>query len=321
MKYKIYITDYDYNEISEVYDEFSAIDCEIIELKTKNEDKLIKFVLDADAILVQYAPITSRVIDILYKCKVISRFGIGIDMIDISAATLKKIPVCNVPDYCIDEVADHTLALILTLARKIIPLDFSVRNGEWNTIDVAKPIFNLKEQTLGFVGFGKIPQNLYPKIKLIFGNIIVFDPYLKDETIKKYNLKSVTFYNLITNSDFISIHCPLNEDTRHLFDIKEFYLMKKTVYIINTSRGPIINTVALYRAVKDKIIAGAALDVLEQEPPEKDLELLELNNIIITPHSSYYSESSIKLLKRITARNVVKILSNEEPINMLNKVF
>lgn len=320
MKYKIYITDYDYDSIEEVYEELSDIDCEIIELKTKNEDKLIDAVSDADAILVQYANVSAKVIGSLLKCRVISRFGIGVDMIDVRAATSKKIPVCNVPDYCLDEVADHTLALIMALARKIIILNESVKKGSWDTLAAARPLYNLKEQVLGLVGFGKIPQNLYPKVKTLFKSVIVFDPYIKEETVNRFNLELVTFYSLLRNSDFISVHCPLTEETRYMFDMNKFYLMKKSAYIINTSRGPIINTSDLYQAIKNRIIAGAGLDVLEQEPPGIDNEILKLENTIITPHASYYSESSLINLKRLTARNAVKVLKNETPLSMVNKI-
>ncbi len=320
MKYKIYITDHDFDSINEVYEELSAVDCEVIELKTKDENKIIKAVEDADAILAQYAQISEKIIRIMNKCKVISSFGIGVDIIDVDAATAKKIPVCNVPNYCLDEVADHTLALILSLARKIVLFGSSVRQGIWNTIDVGRPIYNLKEQTLGLVGFGKIPQNLYPKVKILFNSVIVYDPYLKDDIINRFNLNIVNFYDLLKNSDFISIHCPLVEETKHLFDFQEFNLMKKTAYIINTSRGAIINTPALFKALKKKNIAGAGLDVLEQEPPEIDDRILKLENAIITAHASYYSESSLINLKRITARNVVEILKNENCENIVNKI-
>jgi D-3-phosphoglycerate dehydrogenase len=319
MSYKVVFTDYDFDSIDIEKEVLRGLDCKIVELQTKDEEKLTKSLTDADAIIVQYAPISSKVIENMNKCKVISRYGIGVDMIDIVSATKKGINVCNVPDYCLDEVADHTIALILALNRKIIPLNASVKNGVWNVLRVAKPIYSLKNLTLGIVGFGKIPQNLYPKVKTLFGNILIYDPYIPKNIVEKYSLNTTTFYNLLRNSDYISIHCPLVEETHHLFSIEEFQLMKPTSHIINTSRGPIINTKDLYQALNVGHISGAALDVLEEEPPGIDNAILKLGNTIITPHAAYYSESAIVDLKEKTALNVVRVLKGEEPVNLVNK--
>ena len=320
MSFKVIFTDYDYPSIDIEREVLSEIDCEIVELQTKDESRLANELTDADAVIVEYSPITSKVISNMQKCKVIARYGIGVDMIDLSAATAKNIPVCNVPDYCLDEVADHAMALILSLNRKIIKLNDSVKNGIWDVFSVGKPIYRLASQVLGLVGFGKIPQNLYIKAKPLFGKIIAYDPYLSQETINKFNLSIVTFYQLIRTSDYISIHCPLVEETKHLFRESQFQLMKPTSYIINTSRGSIINTTALYNALINKQIAGAALDVLEQEPPGMNNALLKLDNTIITPHASFYSESSIIELKRKAALAVLKVLKGENPINVVNKL-
>lgn len=318
MKYKIYITDYDFNSIEEIKDTLSTFNCEFIDLQTKDENTLLKSLSDADGIIVQYSKITPKILDAMTKCKVISRLGIGVDMVDTKYAASKGILVCNVPNYCIDEVADHTLALILSIARKIIPLNNSVKKGIWDAIGVSKPIFNLKKQVLGIIGFGKIPQNLYAKVKQIFGDVIVFDPYVSKDIIEKYDINLVTFYNILRSSDIIVILCPLTDETKYLFDINQFYLMKKNSFIVNTSRGAIINTSSLYYALKNNLIAGAALDVLEQEPPGIDNELLKFENTIITPHAAYYSEESLSELKRLAALNVIKVLKSETPVNVIN---
>jgi len=318
MKYKIYITDYNFNSIEEIKDTLSAFDCEFIDLQTKDENTLLKSLSDADGIIVQYSKITPKILDAMTKCKVISRLGIGVDMVDTKYAASKGILVCNVPNYCIDEVADHTLALILSIARKIIHLNNSVKKGIWDAIGVSKPIFNLKKQVLGIIGFGKIPQNLYAKVKQIFGDVIVFDPYVSKDIIEKYDINLVTFYNILRSSDIIVILCPLTDETKYLFDINQFNLMKKNSFIVNTSRGAIINTTSLYYALKNNLIAGASLDVLEQEPPGIDNELLKFENTIITPHIAYYSEESLSELKRLAALNVIKVLKGETPVNVIN---
>jgi D-3-phosphoglycerate dehydrogenase / 2-oxoglutarate reductase len=185
-KAKIVFTDYDFASIDIEKEVLSVLDCQIVEAQTKEEDKLIELCRDADALIIQYAPITKRLIESLSNCKVFSRYGIGVDTIDVASATEKSIYVCNVPDYCLDEVADHSLALILSLGRKISSLNDSVREGIWDTIAVAKPLYNFKEQILSLIGFGKIPQNLYPKVAPLFKEVFVFDPYLSPEMASKY---------------------------------------------------------------------------------------------------------------------------------------
>lgn len=319
MAFKVVFTDYNFSSIDIERQVLSELDCDIVELQTKDEQTLITQCYDADGLIVQYAPITSRVIEATTNAKVISRYGVGVDIIDIEAATNKKILVCNVPDYCMDEMADHTLALILALGRKIVPLAQSVEDRKWDAIGVSKPLYSFKNQTLGLVGFGKIPQNLYPKALNLFSKILVYDPYLKKDTRDKYNLTSVSFHEMVRTCDYISIHCPLIEETYHMFSESQFQLMKPNTYLINTSRGPIVDTKALYLALRNGHLAGAALDVLEEEPPGMECELIMLDSVIITPHAAFYSESSLRDLKYKTALNVVKVLGGEKPINVLNR--
>jgi len=319
MTYKIVFTDYDWDSIDIERELLSEIDCEIVEAQTKDEEDLILKCADADALIVQYAPITNRVIENMKKCKVISRYGIGIDTISIDSASKKGIFVCNVSDYCLDEVADHTLSLILALGRKIVPLVNSVREGRWDAVEVSRPVFNFRSLTLGLIGFGKIPKNLYSKVKNLFGKVVVYDPFISEDIKSKYNLNLTNFLNLIRTSDYISIHCPLVEETYHLFSEREFQLMKPTAYIINTSRGSIIDTTSLYNALNTGHISGAALDVLEEEPPGIDNVLIKLDNVLITPHASFYSESSLEDLQYKTALSVLEILKGKRPINVVNK--
>jgi D-3-phosphoglycerate dehydrogenase len=317
-KFKIIFTDYDYPSIETEKNVLKEIDCEIIDLQTLDENILLEACRDADALFVEYAPISSKVIEGMEKCKVMSRYGIGVDTIDIAAARAKGIPVCNVPDYCINEVADHALALIFSLGRKTVLLANSVRTGTWNLLKVAKPVYNFKKQTLGLVGFGKISQNLYKKAVQIFNDVKVFDPFVSPAVLSGYNLKPASFYEIIRTCDYISIHCPLNAETRHLFSMREFQLMKPSAYLINTSRGGIVNTPDLYLAIKSGLIAGAGLDVLEKEPPGMDFELVKFENVIITPHAGFYSESALDELKYEAAVNVLKVLKGEKPVNVVN---
>jgi len=316
---KVVFTDYDFDDVSIEKEVLGSLDCDIVELQTKDEDTLARECAQADGLIVQYAPITEKVINSMQKCKVISRYGIGVDTIDIGAATKKGIKVCNVPDYCLDEVADHSLALIMSLGRKIVRLTNAVKAGIWDAVGTAKPVFNFKRQILGIIGFGKIPQNLYTKVKPLFGRILVYDPYLDSELKDKLGLEMASFYEILHNCDFISIYCPLNDSTFHMFGLREFQLMKPTSYIINTSRGAIINTKELYQALASGHIAGAGLDVLEQEPPGMDNELVKLGNVIVTPHAAFYSQSSIEDLKYKAAQNILKVLKDNSPQNVVNK--
>ncbi len=319
MRFKIIFTDYVYPDINSEKKVLGKINCKIEVLQTKSVDELKKKCIDADALIVQYAPITKEVIDKLPSCKVISRYGIGTDNIDIELATKKGIIVCNAPDFCLEEVAEHTLALIMSLNRKIINSFKSVKEGLWHFLDTKVPPLVLKESVLGIIGFGKIPQNLYSKVCNLFKEILVYDPYVDHKIIKKYDLDMVNFNKILELSDFLSIHCPLNKETYHMFGQGEFNHMKSKAYIINTSRGPIIDSEALYQALVNNSIAGAGLDTVEGEPLDKDDRLLKLDNVIVTPHIAFYSKSSLAKLQYTTALNVLKVLEGKKPINVVNK--
>jgi D-3-phosphoglycerate dehydrogenase len=317
-KFKIVFTDFDFPDIDIERNIFSDLDCEIITPQANDENKLIEACRDADGLLVQYAQITEKVINSMAKCKVISRVGVGVDTIDCKAARAKNINVCNVPDYCTDEVADQALALIFSLGRKTVLLSNAVKSGVWDVMK-AKPIFNFKKQTLGLIGFGKIPQNLASKAVNLFREVLVYDPFISNEIADRSGVKIATFYDILRTCDFISIHCPSNDSTKHLFGLREFQLMKPTAFLVNTSRGVIVNTDDLYQALDTGLIAGAGLDVLEKEPPGPDFKLYRFDNVVLSPHAGFYSETAIEDLHKKWALNVYRILKGEEPLNVVNK--
>ena len=269
---------------------------------------------DADGIINQYAPITRRVIESLKRCKVIARYGVGVDNIDVEAATEHKIIVANVPDYCVDEVSTHTIALILACARGITLLDRKIRDKKWD-FTLAKPLFRTQGKTLGLFGLGRIAKMVAQKASGFGFKIIAYDPYVSKVD---GGIRLVEFSQLLSDSDFISIHSPLTVETRHSFGENELKAMKKTAYLINTARGPIIDEKALYQALKKGWIAGAALDVMEKEPPDWENLLPKLDNLIITPHISFYSEESYVELKTKTADAVHSVLKGELPRAMVN---
>jgi len=313
-KPRIVITDCDHPSVEIEKEILSEIDPEFILAQCKTEDEVIEVAKDADGIINQYAPITRRVIESLKRCKVIARYGVGVDNIDVEAATEHKIIVANVPDYCIDEVSTHTLALILACARGIILLDSKIKEKKWD-FTLAKPLFRTQGKILGLFGLGNIARAVAKKASGFGFKIIAYDPY-----VSKVNdgIELVEFSKLLPDSDFVSIHVPLTDETRHSFGENELKAMKKTAYLINTARGPIVDEKDLYKALKNRWIAGAALDVMEKEPPDWENSLLKLDNLIITPHISFYSEESYVELKTKAAKAVLSVLKGELPPAFVN---
>jgi len=253
-KPKVVVTDCDHPSVEIERRVLSEINPEFILAQCKTEDEVIEAAHDADGIINQYAPITRRVIESLNRCKVIARYGVGVDSIDIESATEHKIIVANVPDYCVDEVSTHAMALILACARGITFLDRKIRDKKWD-FTLAKPLFRTQGETLGLFGLGRIAKMVAQKA-LGFGfKIIAYDPYISKV---ESGIELVEFSQLLSDSDFISIHAPLTTETRHSFGENELKAMKKTAYLINTSRGPIVDEKALCKALKNKWIASAA---------------------------------------------------------------
>jgi D-3-phosphoglycerate dehydrogenase / 2-oxoglutarate reductase len=271
---------------------------------------------EADALLVTYAKITAEMIREMKRCRIISRFGIGVDNVDIGAATQAGIVVTKVPDYCIDEVSDHAMALLLSLVRKIPFSSARAHAGQWEMPAVA-PIHRLRGTVLGLVGFGRIPQLVAPKAKAFGLRVVAFDPYVPQAVMDQAGVGRVEFAELVNTSDYISIHSPLLPETHHLFGAEVFRQMKPGALLVNTARGPVVDEAALARALDAGQLAGAALDVLETEPPVNS-PLLGRDNVILTPHTSFYSVESLEELQTKAAQEVVRVLSGEPPRNPVN---
>lgn len=284
----------------------------------RTEEELIEACKDADGLLNQYAQLTRRVIESLDKCKVIGRYGVGVNTVDLQAATDKGICVVNVPDYCMDEVSDHAMALLLACARKVVLMNNEVKRGNWD-YKVSVPIYRLRGRNLGLISFGRIAQALAQKAQVFGLNLLAFDPYIPEEVAAKFNVKLVSLEELLKESDFISIHAPLTAETEHLIGEKELQSMKKSAFIINTGRGPVIDERALIKALQEGWIAGAGLDVLETEPVSPDNPLLKMDNVIINPHAAWYSEEAGIELQAKAARGVAEVLQGYLPQNLVNK--
>jgi D-3-phosphoglycerate dehydrogenase len=271
---------------------------------------------EADGLLVTYAKINVNMIREMKKCRIISRFGIGVDNVDLEAATRAGIVVTKVPDYCIDEVSDHAMALLLSLVRKIPFSSARAHAGRWE-MPAVTPIHRLRGTVLGLVGFGRIPQLVAPKAKAFGMRVMAYDPFVPLNVMEQAGVGRLEFAELLKISDYISIHSPLLPETHHLFSTAVFAQMKPGAVIVNTSRGPVVDEAALAAALDAKQLAGAALDVMEQEPPVNS-PLFGRDNVILTPHTSFYSVESLEDLQTKAAEEVVRVLSSQPPLNPVN---
>lgn len=267
---------------------------------------------DADALLVTYAKITAEVIAGLKSCKVIGRFGIGVDNIDLEAAAAAGITVTYAPVYCLDEVSDHAMALLLSLARKIPYSNKLVSGGRWEMPAVV-PISRLRGNKLGLVGLGNIPQTIVPKAQAFGLEILAADPYAPDEVFERLKVTRVDFDELLRTSDYISVHAPLTPETEKMFNAEAFAKMKNTALLINTARGPLVDTDALADALEAGQIGGAALDVLPVEPPPADSRLVGRDDVILTPHTGFYSEDALLDLQTTVATDVATVIQGGAP--------
>jgi D-3-phosphoglycerate dehydrogenase len=294
----------------------SKIDAELRLAEKPTPEEILRVACNADAVLVTYAKITADMIRQMPRCRIIARFGIGVDNVDIAAATHAGIVVTRVPDYCIDEVSDHTLALLLALVRKIPFANSHVHSGRWEMSSIV-PIHRLRGKILGLVGFGKIPQLVAPKAKAFGLRVVTCDPFVPQDITTAADVEKVNFAELVKVSDYVSIHTPLMPETEGLFNADVFRQMKPTAYLINTARGPIVDETALARALDAGHLAGAALDVLSKEPPTAS-PLLGRDNVILTPHMSFYSVESLVELQTKAAEEVVRVLTGRVPRDPVN---
>lgn len=313
-EFRVVITDCDHGSIEEEKEECNRIGAELVLAQVQQEEDLIRSCREADGLINQYAILSRKVLENLSKCKVVSRYGVGVDSVDLKAATDLGIIVANVPDYCMDEVADQTVSMILALIRKIVFFDKQVKAGVWDFRE-GIPIHRIKGKTMGLIGCGKIGLEVARRISGFGVKVIAFDPYLAKAPA---GIELKDFDSVLKESDMISVHCPLNQATRHLIGEREFRKMEKKPVVINTSRGPIVDEEALTRALEQNLISGAGLDVLEKEPPGAGHPLLSRGNVVLSPHISFYSVESISELKRRTAKNVADVLTAKWPGSVVN---
>jgi len=317
-RFKVAMVDYDYDSLAPIQEQVSRLGGQFIHRRCASVEEAISWAGHAEGWIVQYlGPIGEKVFRACPNLKVVGRIGIGVDVIDVAAATRHGVVVTNVPSYCEEEVSDHAMALLLTCARRTALYTAAVRKGVWDW-KVGRPIFRLRGLALGMVGFGKIPQALVPKARAFGLRILAYDPYLGDEPFREHGVERVDLDALLARSDFVSIHCPLTPETRGLIDGKAFEKMKPTAFLINTARGGIVDLAALDQALRSGRIAGAGLDVLPQEPPPPGEPLLELENVVLSPHTAWYSEQSIVRLQATIGRNVALVCAGRRPDAIVN---
>lgn len=287
---------------------------ELTNIKWRNEEELIEGVADADALLVQMAPITPRVIDALQKCKVIARYGIGVDNIALDAAKAKGMVVCNVPDYCIEEVADHTVALTLAALRQVCEVDRQVRALVWESV-LPRPVAPFGAMRFHLAGFGRIAQRVATRALGLGFRVGAYDPFVDADVMEGFGVACLSMEELFSQADVLSLHMPLRTDTRHFVSDRRLAQMKNSALLVNTSRGALIDTEALARRLTNGSIWGAALDVFEEEPFPRGHPLRSAINTLFSSHMAWYSTQSIPELQRKAAEEIRRYFKGEAVIH------
>jgi D-3-phosphoglycerate dehydrogenase len=309
----IAITDSPFPSLDPAKAALARLDPEYRMANSPSAGDILAVAREADAVLVTYAKLPGELLRQLKRCKAIGRFGLGVDNIDLPAAKELGIAVNYVPDYCLHEVSDHAMALLLALARKIPLSNKLVQSGRWEVPPIV-PLHRLEGRVLGLIGFGNIPRALAPKAKSFGLRVVAYDPYVSRDVLDKAGVEGVSFDDLLARSDFISVHAPLLPATRGLLNAAAFAKMKTGAFVINTARGPLVDEPALIAALDSGKLGGAALDVVAAEPLAKDSPLLGRDNVILTPHTAFYSVEALEELQTKCASDVARVLSGEKAV-------
>ena len=312
----VLITDYEYENVDIEQRLFDNAGIRLTAAHCRTTEDLLKQVPDMDGIITQYCNISREVIAAMKHCRIIIKYGIGINNIDVEAATEKGIYVCNIPDYGIDEVSNQAIAFLFALARKLYVTNQDLRKGIWDYTKLV-PVYRLSEACV--VGFGRMGQAVARKLQPFGVRLLAYDTCFSENAAKELHVEPASLEQLVKESDYITLHCPAAEENTGLFNDALFDQMKPTAYLINTARGSLVNQDALVRALEQKKIAGAGIDVFEQEPITADNPLLAFPNVIVSGHTSWYSETAITNLHTKAAQEVIRVLKNEPPLNLCNK--
>lgn len=318
--FKVVITDREYEHIHQEKQILEAAGAQVFDYQIKDPEKLLEVAHDCDALIVQYAKVPEALIRQLTRCKVIARYAAGVDGIDLKAAGEQGIYVTNVRDYCTEEVAVHALTMLLALSQKITGYDRMIKSGIWD-YKAGLPCSGLSEKIVGIIGYGKIGEAYAKKIQPFCKKVWVASSHADRDALLREGMELKSRDEIIAQADYISLHAPLTEENQHMFHKETFRKMKPSACLINVARGGLICEADLAWALKERQIAGAALDVMEEEPPKKDNPLLKLDNVILTPHVAWYSEKSQQKLQASAAEEVARVLSGQRPENCVNLDF
>ncbi|MBM3945511.1 MAG: C-terminal binding protein, partial [SAR202 cluster bacterium] len=318
-KGKVLVTDYVWPSLDLECDMLTKAGLELVAAPDGNEQTLVSLAKDAVGILTCFAKVTGKVLESAKDLKVVGRYGVGVDNIDVPTATRLGIAVTYVPDYCVDEVSDHAIAMMLAWNRRIVLFDTATKGKGWGSVKLNMPIMRLRGKKLGVVGFGRIGRASAAKGAAFGMEVLAYDPVVPAVQIAKQGARPVDLATLLKESDFVTLHVPLSPQTRGLVSTQQFAAMKPTAVIINTARGPLIDEAALLEALRQKRIAGAALDVLESDHPPKDHPFMSMDNVLITPHVAFYSREAMLELEERATGEVIRVLKGQMPQNLYNR--
>ena len=321
--FKVYVSDYDYPDVDIERSVLEPIGARVIGLHCNTGEGLAELAADADAILQQYAKIPRKTIEQLKNCKAICRYGVGVDIVDVEAAYEHGMVVTNVPDYCLDEVADHSITLGLTLIRRIPMYSRATKAGKWHWREGGGPINRFRDMTWGLIAFGRIARNMSIKLRALGFGVQAFDPYVSESFMATMAVRKVNLDPLFRTSDVVCVMSPYTPETHHIVDEKALRSMKPHAVLVDCARGKLLDNKALYRALREGWIASAGLDDTEEEPAKldhwdpADNPLFSLDNCVITPHVAYVSEQSLSECRRIAAENAKAVLLGQTPPNLV----
>lgn len=319
---RVAITDYTFPDLALEEAILRPEGIEVVALRERRPPaELAALVREADAVMVQFAAVNAEVVNAMSRAKVIVRYGIGFDNVDLAAARARGIPVCNVPDYCIDEVADHALAFILALTRQVVPNALLLREGGWGLATPLGTMAALKQLTVGIVGFGRIGREVVKRLLAFRARVVVFDPVVAaDEIVRSGAVAAGSLDELLAQSDVVSPHCPSLPATRQLFNAAAFARMKPGAVFVNVGRGDLTDSRALVEALQSGHLAGAALDVFDPEPIPADHPIRSMRNVILAAHIASASPPAVRTLRESAARTALRAVRGEALPNVVNGV-
>jgi D-3-phosphoglycerate dehydrogenase / 2-oxoglutarate reductase len=317
-KPKVVVTDFAFPDLNTEQQVLTAGGCEVVGRQCKTEADLIDLCADAEAVITQFARINARVINAMARARVIVRYGIGVDNVDLDAARVRNIPVCNVPDYCIDEVADHTLAFILATSRQVTPHTVHLCAGKWGLAVPLSSLKALRDLTVGVVGFGRIGRAVVKRLAAFHCAIVVFDPLVPAAEVERLEARAASFDELLRAADVLTLHCPSTPQTRKLMNRDSFAKLKAGAIFINIGRGDLVDTPALTEALVSGHLSAAALDVFDPEPIPADHPILKMPNVILSPHIASASPAAVKKLRETAANLALQAVRGKPLANIVN---